>query len=102
MSIREAFFWFLSTQGRRNGWAGAKKTRNRKEAQRRSDRRPKVVKNRPFKKKHATFASFDTNGGGLTGTKKGFPNELIALRATADTLEDNVLAFRLNLKSNAL
>ena len=54
------------------------------------------------KKKHATFASFDTNGGGLTGTKKGFPNELIALRATADTLEDNVLAFRLNLKSNAL
>ena len=50
--------------------AGAKNVKPQK-AQRRSGIRPKLVKNRPFKK-NAVFAPSERMGG-LTGTKKRLP-----------------------------
>ena len=54
------------------GWAGVKETRNRKEAQRRSGRQPKLDKNRTFKK-NTQFSPpplFSKRTSGLTGTIK--------------------------------
>ena len=66
------FFWFPSTQGRRNERAGAKnKNKNVKpqESAARSGKRPKPVKNRPFKKQKRNLR--------LTRTKNGFPNTIL-------------------------
>ena len=68
--VREAFsFWFPSTQGRRNVRAGGrqKKHATPQGSAARSGKRPKLVKNRPFKKM-AIFVLLKTNGW-LTGTK---------------------------------
>ena len=71
LPLREGFFWFPSTRGRRNGRAGAQKTWNRKETQRRSARRPRFFKNRQFKK--TQFSPPSKRTGGLTGTKNSLP-----------------------------
>ena len=74
MYVREACF-LVSVNSRSPKWTGGrapKKTWDLKETQRRSGRRPRFFKNRPFKKK-TLFSPPTKRTGGLTGTKKSRP-----------------------------
>ena len=59
-----------------SGLVGFQKTWNRKETQRRSERRTKLVKNRPSKE--TQFSAPSKRTGGLTGAKTSLPLEGIS------------------------